>query len=218
MGFTEDMICKDCGKTFSCFFGTNKESFSDFDNIFKNEYGEKAHEQLKLLLNDIETNSEINIDNYNCFLETKYDLAFKTKYLNKKLDDLAEQIEIQDKERTNKNSKFKFVAETFYWKYVEGFNDLKNIIESGDAELIEQAFNEKWVLFEGKRFGHTLFKCPSSIDMSQDSTHMLKQLMVNMNVNLFVQNVIRLCMCIRDVFLMLLKKMNFLVSIVDLIM
>ena len=161
MGFTEDMICKDCGKTFSCFFGTNKESFSDFDNIFKNEYGEKAHEQLKSLLNDIETNSEINIDNYNCFLETKYDLAFKTKYLNKKLDDLAEQIEIQDKERTNKNSKFKFVAETFYWKYVEGFNDLKNIIESGDAELIEQAFNEKWVLFEGKRFGHTLFKCPS---------------------------------------------------------
>lgn len=160
MGFTEDMICKDCGKTFSCFFGTNKESFNDFDNIFKNEYGEKAYEQLKSLLNDIETNSEINIDNYNCFLETKYDLAFKTKYLNKKLDDLAEQIEIQDKERTNKNSKFKFVAETFYWKYVEGFDALKNIIESGDTELIEQAFNEKWVLFEGKRFGHTLFKCP----------------------------------------------------------
>ena len=57
MGFTEDMICKDCVKTFSCFFGTNKESFSDFDNIFKNEYGEKAYEQLKSLLNDIETNS-----------------------------------------------------------------------------------------------------------------------------------------------------------------
>ena len=161
MGFTEDMICQDCGKTFSCFFGTNKESFSDFDNIFKNEYGEKAHEQLKLLLSNIENNSEINIDDYGCFSEIKYDLDFKTKYLKKKLDDLAEQIEIQDKERKNKNSKFKFVAETFYWKYVEGFNKLKDIVESGDAESIEQAFNEKWVLFEGKRFGHTLFKCPN---------------------------------------------------------
>ncbi len=138
MGFTEDMICQDCGKTFSCFFGTNKESFSDFDNIFKNEYGEKAHEQLKLLLSNIENNSEINIDDYGCFSEIKYDLDFKTKYLKKKLDDLAEQIEIQDKERKNKNSRFKFVAETFYWKYVEGFNKLKDIVESGDADLAEQ--------------------------------------------------------------------------------
>lgn len=160
MEFKENLICKDCGKTFSCLFGTNKESFSDFDSIFKNEYGEKAHKQLKELLNDIENNIEINIDDYNCFLEKKYDLEFKRKYLNKKLDNLAEQIEIQDKERKNKNSKFKFVAETFYWKYVEGFNDLKNIIESNDQESIEQAFNEKWVLFEGKRFGHVLFKCP----------------------------------------------------------